>query len=118
MRPSRALLLPLRRQSGIQLTLFTRANCGLCDVAKARIGEFMANSKSNSTKDISNNTTTATDKQQQQQLDTRRIIHYAEIDIMDPAQAKWRDVYEFDVPVLHVDRRVSRVKGQHDGVDG
>ncbi|OQU98392.1 Glutaredoxin-like domain-containing protein [Cladophialophora immunda] len=79
MRPSLAL-----RLSHIRLTLFTRANCGLCDVAKARVGEFIA----------------ASDKATSQ---SARVVHYAEIDIMDPAQTKWRDVYEFDVPVLHVD---------------
>ncbi|KIX08151.1 uncharacterized protein Z518_02807 [Rhinocladiella mackenziei CBS 650.93] len=66
------------RVSGVRLTLFTRANCGLCNVAKARIDEF--------------------------QKKCPRPINYSEIDIMDSAQQKWRDVYEFDVPVLHVDR--------------
>ncbi|KIX94448.1 uncharacterized protein Z520_09834 [Fonsecaea multimorphosa CBS 102226] len=83
MRPSPAL-----RLSSIQLTLFTRANCGLCDVAKARIGEFMSSSSSNANKT---------------KQPAPRVVNYTEIDIMDPAQTKWREVYEFDVPVLHVD---------------
>ncbi|KAI5295382.1 hypothetical protein KEM56_005647, partial [Ascosphaera pollenicola] len=28
---------------------------------------------------------------------------YSEINITDPGQQHWRDCYEFDVPVLHVD---------------
>lgn len=71
MRPSVAL-----RLSSVRLTLFTRANCGLCDVAKSRIIE----------------------------VQKKRPLDYAEIDIMGPGQQKWKDVYEFDVPVLHVDK--------------
>lgn len=59
-----------------QLTLFTRANCGLCDVAKSRVGEVLK----------------------------RRTVEYKEVDIMAEEEKKWRDVYEFDVPVLHVER--------------
>ena len=59
-----------------RLTLFTRQNCGLCDVAKARIEE----------------------------VKKRRTVEYEEIDIIAEGQKKWRDVYEFDVPVLHVER--------------
>lgn len=58
-----------------RLTLFTRANCGLCDVAKVRIQEFQK----------------------------KRSIGYSEIDIMAPGQQRWRDAYDFDVPVLHID---------------
>ena len=71
MRPS----LPLRMYTA-QLTLFTRANCGLCDTAKARLAS----------------------------IQKTRTVDYNEIDIMDPSQKKWREVYEFDVPVLHVER--------------
>ena len=71
MRPSPAL-----RLAKVQLTLFTRANCGLCDVAKSRLVEF---------KKLSNS------------------VQYSEIDIMDPGQQNWRDAYDFDVPVLHID---------------
>jgi hypothetical protein len=74
MRPSLAL-----RISQVQLTLFTRANCGLCDVAKSRLLEFK--------------------RKQHPDITT----HYSEIDIMEPAQQNWRDAYDFDVPVLHID---------------
>lgn len=68
------------RVSSVRLTLFTRANCGLCDVAKSRIGE----------------------------LQKKRTINYSEIDIMAPGQEKWKDVYDFDVPVLHVDKMAAK----------
>jgi glutaredoxin len=71
MRPS----LPLRTYTA-RLTLFTRANCGLCDTAKSRLVLVQKS----------------------------RNVDYSEVDIMDPAQKQWRDVYEFDVPVLHVER--------------
>ncbi|KAL4959598.1 glutaredoxin family protein [Aspergillus stella-maris] len=57
-----------------RVTLFTRAGCGLCDTAK--------------------NTVT--------QLHKRRPFDYSEVDIMGPGNKQWKDVYEFDVPVLHV----------------
>ncbi|KAL3470594.1 hypothetical protein BJX99DRAFT_44436 [Aspergillus californicus] len=57
-----------------RVTLFTRAGCGLCDTAK--------------------HTTT--------QLQKRRPFDYSEVDIMVTANKQWKDVYEFDVPVLHV----------------
>lgn len=71
MHPSRIL-----RQHTARLTLFTKANCSLCDTAKGRID----------------------------QLRTRRNVEYSEIDVMAPGQKRWKDVYEFDTPVLHVER--------------
>lgn len=65
------------RLSRVQLTLFTRANCGLCDVAKSRLVEFNKNQS--------------------------EPIKYTEVDIMAPGQQKWKDAYDFDVPVLHID---------------
>jgi glutaredoxin len=59
-----------------QLTLFTRANCGLCETAKERLAEVIK----------------------------QRTVDYKEIDIMAPDQKQWRDHYDFDVPVLHVER--------------
>ncbi len=59
-----------------QLTLFTRANCGLCDVAKERLVEVLK----------------------------KRTVDYNEIDIMAAGHQKYRNMYEFDVPVLHVER--------------
>lgn len=56
-----------------RLTLFTRAGCGLCDTAKHTVT----------------------------QLQKRRPFEYVEKDIMDAKNKQWKDVYEFDVPVLH-----------------
>ncbi|KAJ5107369.1 hypothetical protein N7456_004044 [Penicillium angulare] len=60
--------------SQARLTLFTRASCGLCDTAKHTVI----------------------------QLQKRRPFEYVEKDIMDPANASWKEVYDYDVPVLHV----------------
>ncbi|OJJ49769.1 hypothetical protein ASPZODRAFT_128298 [Penicilliopsis zonata CBS 506.65] len=58
-----------------RVILFTRAGCGLCDTAKRAV----------------------------LQLHQRRPFDYSELDIMTPANKAWKDVYEFDVPVLHVE---------------
>ena len=71
MRPTTIL-----RMYTAQLTLFTRANCGLCDVAKARLAE----------------------------VQKKRTVDYQEVDIMKDENKKYRNMYEFDVPVLHVER--------------
>lgn len=60
--------------SAARVTLFTRAGCGLCDAAKHTVV----------------------------QLHKRRSFDYSELDIMAPGNKQWRDVYDFDVPVLHV----------------
>jgi glutaredoxin len=57
-----------------RVTFFTRAGCGLCDTAKNTVA----------------------------QLQKRRPFEYSEIDIMVPGNKEWKGVYEFDVPVLHV----------------
>jgi hypothetical protein len=57
-----------------RLTLFTRAQCGLCDTAKLTVSK----------------------------LHQRRKFNYTELDIMAPGNKQWKDVYEFDVPVLHI----------------
>ncbi|KAJ5620482.1 hypothetical protein N7510_004466 [Penicillium lagena] len=67
-------MLPTRVLFHARLTLFTRAGCGLCDTAKNNV----------------------------MQLRKRRPFEYAEKDIMDDANRSWKDAYEFDVPVLHV----------------
>ncbi|KAK5464976.1 hypothetical protein LTS15_001539 [Exophiala xenobiotica] len=59
-----------------RLTLFTRVNCGLCDVAKSRLME----------------------------VQQRRTIDYSEIDIDASEQKQWKNVYDYDVPVLHIDK--------------
>ena len=66
-----------------RVTLFTRVNCGLCDTAKHTVS----------------------------QLNKRRPFNYSELDIMVPENKTWKDVYEFDVPVLHV----QSAKGQQGG---
>ena len=70
MRLTRALL----NAQPARLTLFTRAQCGLCDTAKLTLSK----------------------------LQQQRTFRYTEVDIMVPENKKWKDVYEFDVPVLHV----------------
>jgi glutaredoxin len=67
---TRALL----SSNAARLTLYTRANCGLCDTAKLTVSK----------------------------LQQRKAFDYAEVDIMVPEHKQWKDVYEFDVPVLHV----------------
>lgn len=57
-----------------RLTLFTRAGCGLCDTAKNTVLQFQK----------------------------RRSFEYVEKDIMEPGNEAWRDAYDFDVPVLHI----------------
>ena len=57
-----------------RVTLFTRTGCGLCDTAKHNVV----------------------------QLNKRRPFDYTELDIMAPANKAWKDVYDYDVPVLHV----------------
>lgn len=34
----------------------------------------------------------------------KRTVEYHEVDIIAEGQQKWRNMYEFDVPVLHVER--------------
>ncbi|KAE8145770.1 hypothetical protein BDV25DRAFT_163900 [Aspergillus avenaceus] len=63
-----------RLSQAVCVTLFTRAGCGLCDTAKHAVT----------------------------QLHKRRPFDYSELDIMLPSNKLWKDVYEFDVPVLHV----------------
>ena len=59
-------------QHSARITLFTRSNCSLCDTAKSTIN----------------------------QLATRRSFDLAQIDIMAPDQTQWKDLYEFDAPVV------------------
>jgi glutaredoxin len=67
MKPSLYLL-----QHTARLTLFTRANCSLCETAKAVIST----------------------------VEKRRDFQYVEIDVMAPGQKQWKDLYEFDTPVV------------------
>ena len=55
-----------------RITLFTRANCGLCSQAKSVLSDVW---------------------------DQRPFV-YKEVDIIAPEAKGWRDLYEFDVPVV------------------
>lgn len=55
-----------------RITLFTRENCGLCTQAKSVLSDVW----------------------------DRRPFVYKEIDIVKPESKPWRDLYEFDVPVV------------------
>lgn len=78
------------RATSVRLTLFTRANCGLCDVAKSRLME----------------------------VQKRRTVDYSEIDIAAPGQETWKSVYDYDVPVLHIDKATqARDDGEVDSLD-
>lgn len=70
---------PVLRQYVCRLTLFTRANCGLCDNAKKVLSNVW----------------------------DRRPFEYDEIDVMSPAHDKWKNVYEFDTPVVSLDFHIS-----------
>ncbi|OAL50775.1 hypothetical protein IQ07DRAFT_643995 [Pyrenochaeta sp. DS3sAY3a] len=59
-----------------RITFFTRSPCGLCDTAKAVV----------------------------QNVKAKRPLEYHEINVMEPGQEKWKDVYEFDTPVIHIDK--------------
>ncbi|KAF1364737.1 hypothetical protein EJ07DRAFT_98343 [Lizonia empirigonia] len=59
-----------------RVTFFTRSPCGLCDTAKAVV----------------------------QNVNKTRPLQYQEINVMEPGQEKWREVYEFDTPVIHIDK--------------
>jgi len=56
----------------IRITLFTRANCGLCVTAKSVLSK----------------------------LQTSRPFTLREVDIVKPEAKPWRDLYDFDVPVV------------------
>lgn len=59
-------------QQTARLTLFTRANCSLCDTAKTVVA----------------------------QAERRREFEYKEVNVMDPGQQQWKELYEFDTPVV------------------
>ncbi|OSS49639.1 hypothetical protein B5807_06107 [Epicoccum nigrum] len=59
-----------------RITFFTRSPCGLCDSAKAVV----------------------------QNVNKTRPLQYWEINVMEPGQERWKDVYEFDTPVIHIDK--------------
>ena len=59
-------------QHSARLTLFTRANCSLCDCAKSVLSS----------------------------LGKRRSFEFNEVDVMATGQKQWKDIYEFDTPVV------------------
>ncbi|KAH6614925.1 hypothetical protein C7974DRAFT_417137 [Boeremia exigua] len=59
-----------------RITFFTRSPCGLCDTAKAVV----------------------------QSVNKARPLQYQEINVMEPGHEKWKHVYEFDTPVIHIDK--------------
>ncbi len=38
------------------------------------------------------------------EVQQRRTVDYSEINIDAPGQKQWEDVYDYDVPVLHIDK--------------
>jgi hypothetical protein len=59
-------------QHACQITLFTRANCSLCTNAKITLSKIW----------------------------NARPFTYREIDVMTAEGKNWRDLYEFDTPVV------------------
>jgi hypothetical protein len=72
-------MLPLRA-AACRITLFTRANCGLCAQAKDVLGQVAA----------------------------VRPFALREVDVVRAENRPWRDLYDFDVPVIHVSRAVDQ----------
>ncbi|KAK8193736.1 hypothetical protein HDK77DRAFT_480963 [Phyllosticta capitalensis] len=63
-----------------RITFFYRQNCALCDNAKQTLSNVW----------------------------DKRPFHYTEIDVMSAGQQKWKDVYEFDTPVIHVEKNPAK----------
>ena len=61
-------------QHTARITLFTRKNCGLCDVAKSVLDNVAKT----------------------------RSFEYDVIDVMAPGEREWKNAYEFDVPVVEI----------------
>lgn len=59
-----------------RITLFTRENCGLCTQARSVLSDVW----------------------------DQRPFAFKEIDIIKPESKAWRDLYEFDVPVVSYPR--------------
>ncbi|THV80090.1 hypothetical protein D6D27_08840 [Aureobasidium pullulans] len=64
------------RNFACRITLFTRSNCKLCSDAK----EILSN------------------------VWDKRPFEYDEINVMEHSDQKWKNMYEFDTPVIHVDK--------------
>ncbi|KAL6706750.1 hypothetical protein ACN47E_005086 [Coniothyrium glycines] len=59
-----------------RITFFTRSPCGLCDAAKAVVLKVRSQTP----------------------------FQYHEVDVMDAGQDQWKSMYEFDTPVIHIDK--------------
>ncbi|KAF3769120.1 glutaredoxin 2 [Cryphonectria parasitica EP155] len=59
-----------------RITLFTREHCGLCVSARSVLSDVW---------------------------DTRPFV-FKEVDIVKPENKTWRELYDFDVPVIHISR--------------
>ncbi|KAL2130313.1 hypothetical protein VTI74DRAFT_6639 [Chaetomium olivicolor] len=59
-----------------RITLFTRENCGLCTQARSVLSDVW----------------------------DKRPFAFKEVDIIKPESKAWRDLYEFDVPVIHISK--------------
>ncbi|KAK4508586.1 hypothetical protein PRZ48_002325 [Zasmidium cellare] len=66
----------LLSQLPLRLTLFTHDHCSLCVPVKEAMSRVW----------------------------DRRHFEYREVDVLDPKNSKWKTLYEFDIPVVHVDR--------------
>ncbi|KAL2017552.1 hypothetical protein VTK56DRAFT_1986 [Thermocarpiscus australiensis] len=62
-----------------RITLFTREHCGLCSQARSVLSNVW----------------------------DRRPFVFREVDIIKPESKGWRDLYEFDVPVIHISQAQS-----------
>lgn len=60
------------RNFACRITLFTRSNCSLCSDAKQVLSNVW----------------------------DKRPFEYDEINVMEQSQEKWKDMYEFDTPVV------------------
>ncbi|KIV79126.1 hypothetical protein PV11_06709 [Exophiala sideris] len=38
------------------------------------------------------------------EVQKRRAVDYSEIDVDAPGHGQWKNVYDYDVPVLHIDK--------------
>ncbi|QUC18213.1 uncharacterized protein UV8b_02454 [Ustilaginoidea virens] len=59
-----------------RITLFTRDNCGLCAQAKSVLSKVW----------------------------DRRPFAYKEVNLALPESRPWRELYDFDIPVIHVNK--------------
>jgi len=59
-----------------RITLFQREGCGLCTQARSVLSEVW----------------------------DKRPFAYTQVDIMKPESKSWRDMYDFDVPVIHISK--------------